>query len=91
MMDFQQWLDLRGIDIQSIESEMQITLVAQYELEQSPQETGAMKGEKGSQEALLPFTKPTIAAYRKIAATDVLVLPVDCAWPQRGHWIAVGQ
>ena len=32
----------------------------------SPQESGAMKG--GSKAALLPFTKPTVAAYRKIAA-----------------------
>jgi phage N-6-adenine-methyltransferase len=32
-----------------------------------PKETGAMKGKKGTQEALLPFTPPTIAAYRKLA------------------------
>jgi phage N-6-adenine-methyltransferase len=33
-----------------------------------PKETGAMKGKKGSKAELLPFTKPTISAYRKLAA-----------------------
>ena len=69
MMDFQQFLEQRGIDIQQLVPELEAALMAQYEAEQS--RTDSVSG------------LPPVA--------EVLVLPVDCSWPQRGHWIPVGQ
>lgn len=67
-MSFQQFLESRDIDIQSIEPEMLAALQMQFERE--------------------PKRSDSVSLLAPVA--EVLVLPVDCSWPQRGHWQPAG-
>lgn len=57
-MSFDQWLQSRDIDCQTLTPELQAALQSQFDREQQ----------------------------RLTPVCEVLVLPADCLWPQRGYW-----